>query len=158
MQLDLSESMEKHLTSEAPETIFEPPRQRKATVFAAFASSRDEKMSLVMGDDDSVFPRFCSFYSVAMDTFGTVGKFSIDDMVAMVIGGLPITNECDKWITEKKGKAKKADDSKAAAASHAAASPAKKDDEVFAWTSLADLVGHFRVRYSRAAWLPPAVS
>ncbi len=158
LQLDVSESLTRHLQGEVPDTVFDPPRAsggggpgsgrgRKGSVFAFGPTATDEKSAahqLVLGDDDSVFPRYCAYYPTALDTFGTVGKFSIDDMVNMCIGGLPITEQADKWLLEKKI-LKKNPAAAASAASGSAGAGGQKEEDVFAWTSFAQLIPNFRV-------------
>jgi hypothetical protein len=172
----VGDSLQRHLQTDVPDTVFEPPRvrstARKTSVLfgsvgggvgvssagggvgvgvgvgggttlplsgAAVDDDKSSAAALGLGDEDNLFPRYCSFYSSALDTFGTVGRCSLDDAVAMVLSGLPITDTADKWLSEKK----QVTPAGSTAAASASADSSKED--VFAWTSFAQVIPNFRV-------------
>ena len=70
LQRDVAEKVRVHLINQQPDTLF--------------------KEDMAEGEYETLhFPRTCDFYVTALDTFSTVGKCCIEDMVLMVLNTLP---------------------------------------------------------------------
>jgi hypothetical protein len=70
LQRDVAEKIRVHLIDKAPELMF-----KEETEEGTYEALH--------------FPRTCDFYGTALDTFSTVGKCCIEDMVLMVLNTLP---------------------------------------------------------------------
>lgn len=71
LQRDVAERVKEHLVDKPPETLLAPNTDEKSEVESVH------------------FPRTCDFYESALETFSTVGKSCIEDMVLMVLNTLP---------------------------------------------------------------------